>query len=133
MKKIFGILILVLVLAYPAATFATTSNAPAAVAIRGFCGIDSSQLTTQQKADLLSSFKSVMSARKAAIGKAVQDGTITKEQGVATTNRIDAMIKYREENGFNGSCGKGAGGSGGGCYGAGNCNGARNGLKYQVY
>ena len=142
MKRLLAILTLVLAVAYPLASFATTSNAPVAQAIRGFCGIDTTNLNSQQKDDLLASFKDVMAARKAAIQKMVENGTITKEDGAAATDRIDQMIKYREQNGFNGNCGIGpgagrgncgvAGGAGGGC-GAGNRNGAGTGVNYQVY
>lgn len=46
-----------------------------------------------------------MEEKKAAVDKMVTDGAITKEQGDAAKKRIDDMIKYRQENGFNGGCG----------------------------
>lgn len=144
MKKTLGILVVVLALAFPITTFAATSNAPAARAFRGFCGIDTSKLNTQQKSDMLDSFKNEMAAKKNTISKMVQNGTIAKEQGDAAINRIDEMTKYRQQNGFNGNygisggsqggnCGI-AGGSASGCGAAGGGYGARgNGTALQVY
>lgn len=42
MKKILIIACIVLALSIPMTAFAATSNTPAAQAIRGFCGIDTS-------------------------------------------------------------------------------------------
>jgi len=121
MKKLLIIAAVILAIAVPFAAFAA-SDAPAAQAFRGACGIDSSKLTDQQKADLLNAFKKMMDVRKDIIKKAVQDGTLTKEQGDAYLKRIDDMIKYREENGFGsgfgGGFGRGMRGSGRGCGGS---------------
>ncbi len=104
-----------LVLAFGAtfASFAATSNTPAAQAFRNFCGIDTSKLTDQQKTDLSDSFKKMTDLRKETINKMVSNGTLTKEQGDAAVKRADDMSQYRQENGF--ACGPGMGkGFGGG-------------------
>jgi hypothetical protein len=113
MKKILlGIVAAILIMA-PLTAFAATSDAPAAQAIRSFCGIDFSKLTDAQKTDLNDSFNKMMDLRKESINTMVEDGAITKEQGDAAIKRFDDMAKYREENGFaGGRMGGGIGGPG---------------------
>ena len=120
MKKLLLLIGLIVALAVPLTAFAATSDAPAAQALRGFCGIDTSKLTDQQKTDLNDQFKKQMDLRKESINKMVANGTITKEQGDAAIKNIDDMTKYRQENGFTGGMrmGRGFGGGrgmGGGC------------------
>jgi len=120
MKRILLLIGLVVAIAIPLTAFAATSDAPAAQAIRGFCGIDTSKLTDQQKTDMNDQSKKMMDLKKESINKMVENKTITKEQGEATIKRIDDMTKYRQENGFVGGCGMGGfGGRGmrGGCGG----------------
>lgn len=105
MKKLFIILSLVLALSVPLTVFAATSDTPVAQTFRGWCGIDFSKLTDQQKTDLNDSFNKMMDLRKESINKMIENGTITKEQGDAAIKNIDAMIKYRQENGFVGGFG----------------------------
>lgn len=112
MKKLLIVIGLIAALAIPTAAFAATSDAPAAQAIRSYCGIDFSKLTDQQKTDLNDQFKKMTDLRKESINKMVADGAMTKEQGDAAIKRIDDMTKYRQENGFTG--GMGMGGFGGG-------------------
>ena len=111
MKKLFLVLSLVLAISVPLGVFAATSDTPAAQTFRGWCGIDFSTLTDQQKADLNDSFNKMMDLRKESINKMVENGAITKEQGDAAIKRIDDMIKYRQDNGFVGGFG-GFGGRG---------------------
>lgn len=66
---------------------------------------DPSALSEEQKADMLNSFIKIMEARKDAIRKMAENGTIGKEQGEAIIAKIDEQIKYWQENGF--TCGKG--------------------------
>lgn len=113
MKRILIVIGIVLALAIPLTAFAATSDSPAAESIRGFCGIDTSKLTDQQKADLNDQFKKMADLRKESINKMVANGTLTKEQGDAALKRIDDMIKYHEENGFTGGFGMGKGFGGG--------------------
>ena len=115
MKKLLIVISLIVALAVPLTAFAATSNAPAAQAIRGFCGIDTSKMTTQQKTDLNDQFKKQMDLKKETINKMVSNGTITNEQGVAAIKSIDDMIKYRNDNGFTGGMGMGRRGMGGNC------------------
>ena len=61
---------------------------------------DPSALTEEQKADMLNSFIKVMEAKKDAIRKMMENGTIDKEQGESMISGIDEQIKYHQENGF---------------------------------
>ena len=116
-KKLLIVIAIIAVLAIPTAAFAASSDTPAAQAIRGFCGIDTSKLTDQQKADLNDQFQKMIDLRKESINKMVADGAITKEQGDAAIKNIDDMAKYRQENGFTGGMGRGFGGGCGGMRG----------------
>ncbi|NLI91773.1 MAG: YckD family protein [Peptococcaceae bacterium] len=109
-KKLFIVIGMVVALLIPTAAFAATSDTPAAQTIRGFCGIDTSNLTDQQKADLNTQFQKMVDLRKETINKMVADGAITKAQGDAAIQRMDDMVKYRQENGFTGRMGRGFGG-----------------------
>ena len=115
MKKLFLVLSLVLAILIPFSVFAATSDTTAAQTFRGWCGLDTSTLTDQQKADLNDSFHKMMDLRKESINTMVANGAITKEQGDAAIKRIDDMIKYRKDNGFVGGYGgyRGYGGYGG--------------------
>lgn len=113
MKKLLMLIGLIVALSVPVAAFAATSDAPAAQAIRGFCGIDTSKLTDQQKTDLNDQFKKMMDLKKESINKMVANGTLTKEQGEAAIKNLDDMIKYRQENGVIGGMGMGKGFGGG--------------------
>ena len=124
MKKILLIVSIVLAVALPFSAFAAASDTTAAPITRGFCGIDASQLTDQQKADLDEQFNKMMVLKKESINKMVANGALTKAQGDAAIDRLDDMIKYHKENGFTGGFGMGRGaglgrgmgrGFGGGC------------------
>lgn len=118
MKKILIVLCVMVAIAIPVTAFAATSDTPVAQVIRGFCGIDTSTLTEQQKDDLNDQFQEMIELRKETINKMVTNGTITNEQGDAAIKQIDDMATYRQDNGFtggrmgrfgsmNGSCGQG--------------------------
>lgn len=109
-KKLLIAVVLVVVLSLPTAAFAATSDTPTAQAIRGFCGIDTSTLTDQQKADLNNQYQKMIDLRKETINEMVADSAITEAQGDAAIKRIDDMVKYRQENGFSGGMGRGFGG-----------------------
>lgn len=102
MKKLFLVLAVVIALAIPITVFAASSDSPIATNIRSFCGvgINASDLTEQQKADLSESFNKMIELRKETINKMVQNGSITKEQGDLELKRIEFMIKYHNENGY---------------------------------
>ena len=57
LKKLLIVISLIVALAVPLTAFAATSTAPVAQAVRSFCGIDTSKLTTAQKADLTNQYK----------------------------------------------------------------------------
>jgi hypothetical protein len=117
MKKIFFVLAVVIAVSIPVAVFAATSDSKTAANIRGFCGIgiNTSNLTEQQKTDLDDSFNKMIELRKETINKMVQDGLLTKEQGDSELKKLDEMIKYHNENGYSygsgmmGGCGSGRG------------------------
>lgn len=113
MKKILIISVILLAIAVPFTAFAAASDAPTAQSLRGFWGIDSSKLTDQHKADLINAFKKLMETKKEIIKDLIESGSLTKEQGDVYIQRIDDMIKYREENGFFGGFGLGRGYKGG--------------------
>ena len=147
-KKAAIIMALIFALALPITAFAGTTNSPIGNSIRQFCGIDTSNLTTAQKTDMMNSWKNVMEAKKDSVKKMVENKTITKAEGDATLKSIDEMIKYRTENGFGTGLGNGNGygmmngygngnGDGNGMmngygngYGNGNGNGMMNGYGY---
>ena len=104
-----GLIVVLVVLAIPSVAYAATSDAPAAQAIRGFCGFDTSELTDQQNADLNDSCQKMMDLREESINKMVENGTITKEQGDAALKGIDDKVKCGQENGTAAGC------MGGGC------------------
>lgn len=126
MKKTMILVFTLLLMAIPLTAFGATTDTPAGQIIRGFCGIDTTKLSDTQKADMLSSWKTMMEAKKTAINKMVANGTITKEDGAESIKAIDDLIKYREANGFatgtgygmmggrHGNGGRGMNGSGGG-------------------
>lgn len=102
MKKIFLVLLVVIAVTIPIAAFAATSDSSVAANIRSFCGIgiNTSNLTDKQKADLDESFNKMIELRKETINKMVQDGLITKEQGDIELKRLEDMVKYHNENGY---------------------------------
>lgn len=101
MKKVFLILAVVIAVTVPVAAFAATSDSPAAAGIRSFCGIgiNTSNLTDKQKADIDESYNKMIELRKETINKMVKDGLLTKEQGNLELKRLDDMVKYHNENG----------------------------------
>ena len=114
MKKTILILAVVIAVSVPIVAFAATSDSSAAVSMRSFCGVstNTSNLTDKQKADLDESFNKMVDLRKETINKMVEDGLLTKEQGVLELERLEDMIKYHSENGY--GYGKGMMGGNGG-------------------
>lgn len=99
---------IVAALSIPATVFAATSDSSAAKAVRGFFGIDTSKMTTQQKTDFEDYSKKLAQVQKDYINKAVENGTMTKEQGDSAIKKIDDALA-------NGTYGKNMfGGKGGG-------------------
>lgn len=96
MKKLLvaGLLVLSLVAVPLTVMAAAPVSGPGA-----YCGLSGVTLTDQEKADYLDAFKKMMNLKKEAIEKAVKSGTITKAQGDLALQRIDARIKYRQDNG----------------------------------
>lgn len=109
MKKVLMILAVLLLVTVPVGVFAATSDSEAAENFRGYCGlgIDTSNLTEEQQADIDDSFNKMVELRKESIGKFVADGLMTQEQADEMLERLDEMI----ENRANGSYGM-MGGSG---------------------
>ena len=102
MKKTILLLAVAIAVTIPIAAFAATSDSPVAANIRNFCGIgiNTSNLTDNQKADLDESYKKNIELRKETINKMVQDGLLTKEQGDLELKSLEDMVKYHTENGY---------------------------------
>jgi nitrogen regulatory protein PII-like uncharacterized protein len=109
-KKTIVTIGIVAALSIPATVFAATSDSAAAKAVRGFFGIDTSKMTTQQKADFEDYSKKLAQVQKDYINKAVANGTVTKEQGDAAIKKIDDAVA-------NGTYGKNMFGDKGGEFG----------------
>ena len=110
-KKVFLVLTAVMVLFVPVGAYAATSDSDVATNLRGRCGIgiDTSNLTAEQKEDLDASFNQMMEVKKESINKMVQDGLLTQEQGDLALERLDDMAEYHEENGYGTGMMNGAG------------------------
>ncbi len=91
-KKTIAAIGIVAALSIPATVFAATSDSAAAKAVRGFFGIDTSKMTTQQKADFEDYSKKLAQVQKDYINKAVANGTMTKEQGDSAIKKIDDAL-----------------------------------------
>lgn len=104
MKKVLIVLAVVLSITIPATAFAVTSKSSVALNFRSLCGfgVNSANLTEQQKADLTDAMSKMIALKKDIINKMIQNGTLTKEQGAQMLQQIDAMVKYHTENGFSG-------------------------------
>lgn len=102
MKKVFLVLTAVLVLTIPIGVFAATSNSDVATNLRGLCGfgIDSANLTQEQKENLDAACSEITQIKKDSVNQMVQDGQITQEQGNQALERLDEMTAYHEENGY---------------------------------
>lgn len=100
MKKILIVITIAAALAIPVTAFAANSNSPAAVNTRSLCGIgvNASNLTEQQRADLTASINKMFDLKKETINKMIQNGTITKAQGDLALKRLEDMIKYHNTN-----------------------------------
>lgn len=127
MKKLLLVLTIVAALAVPVTVFAAKSDSPAAANIRNFCGIgiNASNLTEQQRADLSTSINKMIGLKKETINKMVQNGAITKGQGDLALKKLEDMAKYQNENGYSSGIMRGYG------YGSGmmnnyGCNGTTN-------
>lgn len=110
-KKVFLVLTAVMVLSVPVGVYAATSDSDVATNLRGLCGIgiDTSNLTAEQKADMDASFNQMMEVKKESINKMVQDGLLTQEQGEQALEKLDDMAEYHEENGYGTGMMNGAG------------------------
>lgn len=95
-KKMLIIVAIFIAMTVPASVFAATTNAPIAKTVRGFFGIDTSTLTEKQKVDVTDYTKKMGDLKKEFVNKMVANGSMTKDQGIVATNKIDQAIK----NGF---------------------------------
>lgn len=102
MKKLVVLLIVVSVLLIPVGVYAATSDTEVAQGVRNFCGfgVDSTDLTDEQKADLEESFNQMIEVRRESINKMVDNGLLTEEEGAAALERLDDMVEYHQENGY---------------------------------
>ncbi len=107
MKKMIIISMLVLtMLAIPVAAFARgpgNGTGDGMMGDTGSCpyyGTGQSTLTAEQQAEHLAYFISRMDEKKALINERLDAGTITQEQADAALARVDTMVQFRTENGF---------------------------------
>ncbi|NLI54162.1 MAG: DUF2680 domain-containing protein [Clostridiales bacterium] len=114
MKKTLLIILAVVLLLVPVAVFAFGSASTAAPVARGYYGTaaDEETLTPQQQADLEESFQQMIELRKETIGKMVENGLLTEEEGQRQLDLLDEMVAYHEETGEAGLYG-----IRGGCFG----------------
>ncbi|WKY45160.1 DUF2680 domain-containing protein [Eubacteriaceae bacterium ES2] len=123
MKKVLMILAVLLLVSVPAGAFAASTDLAVGENFRAFCGlgIDTSNLTEQQQADINDSFNQMIELRKATISTYVADGLMTQEQADSALARLDEMIAHHDEDGYSygmmGGFGRGSMmGGGAGCY-----------------
>jgi hypothetical protein len=102
MKKILIILVAVIVLSVPVAVYAASVNSETAKNMKGSCslGVDTADLTEQQKEDLEETFNQMVEVRKESISKMVENGLMSKEEADAALEQLNEMIEYHEENGY---------------------------------
>lgn len=103
MKKFFVGILIAFALTLPLSSFAApvVSSVPSS-SKPTHPRIDYSKLTEQQKKDLINSMKTVLTARRAAILKMMENKTIAKEHGDAMIKRIDEKIKHLDRYGLDG-------------------------------
>lgn len=103
MKKVILVLALLIVLSIPIGVYAATSDNFSRVGeARRFCGygIDTSNLTEQQKTDFEESFNEMIEIKRESINKMIENGLLTKEQGDLALEKLDEMVEYQKENDF---------------------------------
>jgi hypothetical protein len=83
---------IVLALTVPTTAFAATSNSTAAVRIRGLFGINSSNLTTTQQADVNNYAQKMADLQKSFLDTLVSDGAITQAQADTQKAQIDSKL-----------------------------------------
>lgn len=76
----------------PTATYAATSTSTTAIKIRGLFGIDTSNLTSAQQADITDYANKMADLQKSLIDKMVSDGLITQAQADAKKAQIDTNL-----------------------------------------
>lgn len=102
MKKLIVLLVVVSVLLIPVGVYAATSDTEVAQSVRNFCGfgVDTTELTEEQKADLEESFDQMIEVRRESINKMIENGLLTEEEGEEALERLEEMVEYQQENGF---------------------------------
>lgn len=112
-KKLLVTMAIVTALTAPFSVYAATADSSVAKTVRGFFRIDTAKLNEVQKADAGKYTQKLADLQKEFIGKMVENGTITKEQGDAEIQRIEAAKANGDINSFlDGRGGKGHGGPG---------------------
>lgn len=112
-KKLLVTMAIVTALAAPFSVYATTADSSVAKTVRGFFRIDAAKLSEVQKSDVDKYTQKLADLQKEFIGKLVENGTISKEQGDAEIQRIEAAKANGDINSFlGGRGGKGHGGPG---------------------
>ncbi len=68
----------------------------------GIVRMDTSKLTDKQKADMTNAADKMTALQKELINKLVASSAMTKDQGDTAIKRIDEMLAFQKENGFQG-------------------------------
>ena len=140
MKKLFVIIMALVILSIPFGVYAATTSVKATTdtakvttdtaktttdtaldtRYRG-CGntIDPATLTDQQKKDLETSFNKMVELRKETIALMVSDGLMTQAQADDALARLEDMVQYQKDNGYTMMLGMMDGGMGRGMMGNG--------------
>lgn len=143
MKKLGIVLATGIILSMPVAVYAATTNSQnensnseltenyrsVSQSYNGICGygVQKSDLTEEQKADLDESFEQMMKVKREAIDKMIANGLMTKEEGAFAKEHLDEMSEYHEANNYDYGMGMmyGRHGNGRGMMGSGSRRGMR--------
>ncbi|MGH2330652.1 DUF2680 domain-containing protein [Thermoanaerobacter mathranii] len=86
------VLAVVLALAIPLTVFAANIDSPLTDSIKGFFGIDTSKLTSEQKQIIADYNKKIASLEKEFINKLLSEGLITQQQADDIIKNIDSRV-----------------------------------------
>ncbi|ADH60522.1 conserved hypothetical protein [Thermoanaerobacter mathranii subsp. mathranii str. A3] len=92
------VLAVVLVLAIPLTVFAANIDSPLTDSIKGFFGIDTSKLTSEQKQIIADYNKKIASLEKEFINKLLSEGLITQQQADDIIKNIDSRVSEANQD-----------------------------------
>ncbi|MFV9567162.1 YckD family protein [Thermoanaerobacter mathranii] len=92
------VLAVVLALAIPLTVFAANIDSPLTDSIKGFFGIDTSKLTSEQKQIIADYNKKIASLEKEFINKLLSEGLITQQQADDIIKNIDSRVSEANQD-----------------------------------